>query len=195
MPVAWRYPPKGGLVWVLGAMLLLRRATTNVFYTPHLRYTALMSVCSKCGRLQLAVDIYDAMRKLAIAPNVVTFNTLVDVYGKLGRWQDAMDVLDVMRTEVSYCPPPTKWNARQSHAMTCCATYMRRRVYDSTPVSENMPHCFEAPLCCLLHLLHITLCAKPVHSVCWQLCLYACLMGCHIISLRCTLAVRCVCLL
>ncbi len=64
------------------------------------RFTALMGVCSACGRLGLALDIYDGMRTLDIVPNLVTYNALIDVYGKLGKWQDAAAVLDDMRAAV-----------------------------------------------------------------------------------------------
>ncbi len=59
-----------------------------------------MGVCSKCGHLALALDIYDGMQAMNIVPNLVTYNALIDVYGKLGRWQDAAGVLDIMRAAV-----------------------------------------------------------------------------------------------
>ena len=57
-------------------------------------------MCIKCGKLPLALEIYNNMRAANCMPNVVTYNTLVDVYGKLGRWERAIHVLDLMKQEV-----------------------------------------------------------------------------------------------
>ncbi|PNH07870.1 hypothetical protein TSOC_005641 [Tetrabaena socialis] len=57
------------------------------------------NVCIKCGKLTLALDIYNSMRVVSCLPNVVTYNTLVDVYGKLGQWERAIHVLDLMKHE------------------------------------------------------------------------------------------------
>ncbi len=63
-------------------------------------YTALMNVCIKCGRLTLALDIFNSMKAVNCHANVVTYNTLVDVYGKLGQWERAVHVIDIMEHEV-----------------------------------------------------------------------------------------------
>ena len=62
-----------------------------------------MNVCIKCGQLQLALDVYQEMKKSDCPLNVVTYNTLIDVYGKVGRWEDALKVLDEMQAKVSSC--------------------------------------------------------------------------------------------
>lgn len=58
-------------------------------------------MCVQCGKLPMALDIYNTMKAVGCVPNVVTFNTLVDVYGKLGQWEKAVQVIDVMKHEVS----------------------------------------------------------------------------------------------
>ena len=59
-----------------------------------------MNVCIKCGKLALAVDIYNSMKSVNCAPNVVTYNTLIDVYGKLSQWDKGLHVLDIMKRQV-----------------------------------------------------------------------------------------------
>ncbi len=65
-------------------------------------YTALMNVCIKCGKCQLALETYHQMRQDGCTPNVVTYNTLIDVYGKMQQWEQAVKVLTLMKNEVSY---------------------------------------------------------------------------------------------
>jgi pentatricopeptide repeat protein len=60
----------------------------------------------QCGKMALALEVFNAMRAEGCTPNVVTYNTLIDVHGKLGQWDAAIGVIKLMRAEVRLwlCP-------------------------------------------------------------------------------------------
>ncbi len=63
----------------------------------------MINMFSKCGTLEDALDIYRAMQKEGIQPNVVTWNTLVSAHVQHGESEKALQLFDQMKQ--ASCPP------------------------------------------------------------------------------------------
>ncbi|EFN53189.1 hypothetical protein CHLNCDRAFT_25863, partial [Chlorella variabilis] len=59
-------------------------------------FSSLISACERSGRCDLALRLFDEMRREGCRPNVVTYNGLIGACAQAGMWAKAAEVFDSM---------------------------------------------------------------------------------------------------
>ena len=60
-------------------------------------YSSTISACEKGGQWQMAVHLFDSMRKAKVDADVISYNATISACEKGGQWQMAVHLFDSMR--------------------------------------------------------------------------------------------------
>lgn len=72
-------------------------------------YTIMFGICSREGKVSLALQLHRSMLKNGVKANAITYNALIDACGKSGDLQAALAVFDIMKQNgiaanvITYC--------------------------------------------------------------------------------------------